>query len=468
MNLKNHMKNAVNRARTYAKRAFLNSPFSNVVTLIETLCKCVPSKQQPNPELDPFEKVQALWQLGAAHNAKGHRKAAVETWASMMRLQQEYSKTIPTSSEVRHFLEPYWTAGFGHIALLDFFVKCKELGLYHQQFHLIATKKSIANNEYLSYWNHWFKINHTQRLLAKNEKLPSRQFPAIVDLQGEWLWIHQAMSRVEELWDAVEREPTIRISRRHKKEGWQYLRQMGMPRDSWFVTLHVREGGHVSGMTDTRGIRNADVRDYMSAIECVVEMGGWIVRIGDNTFTPLPNMRQVIDYAVSEKKNDALDVFFLSQARFVIATNSGPAWVAKTFGTPVVLTNWGPIGDLSHSRKTVTVPRLLWLDAESRHLRFEEQFNEPYGFIESQAVLSKHGLSSPPNQPNEIVQAVKALIALMENGWQAPSEDQKRQESFKRIAANAGVLFRGFISADFLTRYEPLLTGPTSLASGRP
>lgn len=112
--------------------------------------------------------------------------------------------------------------------------------------------------------------------------------------------------------------------------------RMGLPRDAWFVCLHVREGGYKG---DWDNIRNADIRNYLGAIKEITQRGGWVIRMGDPAMNKLPALERVIDYALPPSRSAAMDIYLMKECAFYIGTSSGITDTAFLLGKPVVLTN---------------------------------------------------------------------------------------------------------------------------------
>jgi len=407
---------------------------------------------------DPYEKIRILWCVGVLYNHHGYRKKAVKAWSRGMRLQERQLEKRGTLSEPRVFPGFSWVNAIGHISLLDFFAKKRELGLATNAYRVLAPVEKIANQTYLNCWKDKFEIISDPEVIKYYARSLHEEYPAVFEIDGQWMWKHNAMALLQDRWDATGRGPILMLPDAEIKRGWEFLRRQGVPQNAWFVTLHVRENGPVNGAAnDTASIRNSDISLYLKGIKEITDVGGWVIRIGDSMGSPLPDMERVFDYAVSGQQKDWLDVFFLSQCRFAIATNSGPTFVLGTFGIPAVLTNWGPIGDLSHHRNTITLPKLMWSYEKNRLLTFEEQFQEPYGFLDSEKTLAEFGLKPLSNTPYDIVAAVKEMMDILSSASQPSSSDVQRQQKFKQIAEAADVLFRGRLGQDFLARYEVLL-----------
>lgn len=133
----------------------------------------------------------------------------------------------------------------------------------------------------------------------------------------------------------------VSINKRKKLVAERWRERIGLPKDAWFVCLHVRE----SGFHKDQGYwRNGSIDNYIGAIEEVTSRGGWVVRMGDASMKKLPAMERVIDYPFTEAKSDLMDVYLISECRSYIGVHSGILSVAMLFQRPIILTNmtnWG-------------------------------------------------------------------------------------------------------------------------------
>ena len=75
--------------------------------------------------------------------------------------------------------------------------------------------------------------------------------------------------------------------------------------NDWFVTCHVREPFY----KDRDDYRDSDISSFFLAFKEIVANGGWVIRMGDKSMSPIPKMNNVIDYATSEHKSDWMDIF---------------------------------------------------------------------------------------------------------------------------------------------------------------
>ena len=127
------------------------------------------------------------------------------------------------------------------------------------------------------------------------------------------LWLpdgvhHFSRDRVEkERWSEQFRDYQPPRLKQKKREYCDQLRvKMGIPLADWFACLHVRESGYRG---DTAAVyRNASVQNHIKGIQAITAAGGWVVRIGDPTMTPLPQLDHVIDYPHTKYKSELMDI----------------------------------------------------------------------------------------------------------------------------------------------------------------
>ena len=156
--------------------------------------------------------------------------------------------------------------------------------------------------------------------------------------------------------------------------------------------------------------RDADILDARPAIAKIVECGGWVIRLGDPTMKPLPEMAHVIDYAHSPLKSDWMDVFLLSQCRFMIGTTAGPSAVAATFGVPIVMTNVVPQPFRAFSKNDIFLPKLYRAPREHRYLGFREAMEPPLRWLWNGNLLAERGLEAVASASDDILDAVVEMI----------------------------------------------------------
>lgn len=136
-----------------------------------------------------------------------------------------------------------------------------------------------------------------------------------------------------------------------------------------------------------------------------------MVRLGDRSVSPFPDMEHVIDYARSRWKSELMDLYLISECRCFLGTTSGPTAVALLFDRPVLMVNaesfldWGPIrrGDLG-------ILKHVYSQRLRRVVSVRELMEEPF---ESQGVSTpadSRGYQLIENSPDEIRNVVEEFM----------------------------------------------------------
>jgi putative glycosyltransferase (TIGR04372 family) len=316
----------------------------------------------------------------------------------------------------------------GCLAMLDVIAKQDVLAGHSPPTVILADPAWVSNTRYLDQWRpHFRTILNTPAEIARvaGDAELVRLYPHTWRApDGRLLYFLDAATEVEEQWEAAHRPPLLQLDESEITAGWQCLHELGVPPGSWFASLHVREGEPY----DT--IRNADISTYDLAMKTVIERGGWIIRMGSATYPPLPAQPYVLDYAHSSAKSERMDVFLLSQARFMIGTESGPTAVAGTFGVPAVATNW-LLPHRNWFRNHVYLPKLYYSKHERRFLTLDEAFASPVAFLPNHADLGSLGIEVVDNTPEEIDEAVVELIDVLDSHTVYTAEDDELQMRYR-------------------------------------
>jgi putative glycosyltransferase (TIGR04372 family) len=224
--------------------------------------------------------------------------------------------------------------------------------------------------------------------------------------------------------------PIIELDQGYKDRARAYLESRGLPPNSWFVSLHIRNEGF--------GIarRNQPIESFMEAINYITEQGGWVVRIGDTTMKPMNVMDHVIDLAI-DKNSRFVHPYVMQQALFHVGTCSGPTWAAAVLGTPVLMTNTTSIARNAHSMSVGSLFLPKRVIYKSRELTLSEILSHTEGYSEMETYdLHKSGIELLPNTSVEIKDAVQEIMHWTRNPTVALSEiDMKTNEIRKEIGA---------------------------------
>jgi putative glycosyltransferase (TIGR04372 family) len=177
--------------------------------------------------------------------------------------------------------------------------------------------------------------------------------------------------RVRELeWDRqISNSPSLIMPKKLAQSCEVERKRMGLPKDAWYVCLHVREAGYRS---DPDNFRNAEIESYILAIKEITERGGWVVRMGDATMKALPPINKVIDYPFTSSRSAIMDVYLLQECLFYIGTSSGIMDTAILLGKPIVVTNAPPLMTLPLRKDDLVIFKHAYSKTQNRRLSTRE------------------------------------------------------------------------------------------------
>jgi putative glycosyltransferase (TIGR04372 family) len=398
-----------------------------------------------------YTKLRKYSALGLNHNIRDIEfdKALIESFLLMgkandwkdasLRLieNQEYLASNFHIHKLR-FLEPEEIfRNLGTTVVLDSWIKSGLLGLRPESktLVLVESHKNLipVNPCLIQYWKSYIDFiydqNEIQKYIKLSKFLCSRINYYLPTGSKVIHYTHSAVVYIQKLWEDQGRQPLIQLSESHKFNGKVALKRFGIPENSWFVVTHVREAGYKGG----EKFRDSDIYTYLNAYKEIISKGGFVIRMGDKSMKPLPKIEGLIDYALSKEKSDWLDIYLLSNAKFMLGTSSGPTTVSYIFNVPVVMTNNLPSAATYLSKKDIFMPRLL-RRFDGSYVSIKETMTLPYSLGTMDSIYKNvFKVEVIPNTADEITEAVLEMMDRL-NGYEIYSEsDEVLQSKFKKI-----------------------------------
>lgn len=207
----------------------------------------------------------------------------------------------------------------------------------------------------------------------------------------------------------------VSLRKNNIKRAERKLGEMGISEDDWFVCVHAREGGFKNDAR-RREYRNMQINNYIKAFERIIEKGGWVIRIGDDTMTKLPEMERVIDYPFTKYKSDLMDVFLINKCRFFIGCQSGPLDIASLFQKPTLIVNmvnWTYNYPWFNNCRGIL--KKFYSNTKKRILTVKEIFEGPWSLQDIYGDVNQNGYKLYENSAGEIEDAVIEYIDLLES-----------------------------------------------------
>ncbi|XZN95181.1 MAG: TIGR04372 family glycosyltransferase [Microcoleus sp.] len=403
-----------------------------------------------------------LWDLGKLNESISSMEQAIDIYNSQMR-------THPLSNLGIRFITPEyfthwpWLQAIGQLACtIDIYIKMGIIGWRPQhQTIILAPSEQVINPCLVNYWRRYLYIitdnSLIVRLLPMAKKLRCLEYTLFYIKLSDRKMVDTsyAVPLVQKQWEAEKQPPLLSLSPLDYERGWCSLQDLGIPKNAWFICLHVRENGFHSEAVSN--YRNADINTYLLAIESIVARGGWVIRMGDPTMKPMTPMRQVIDYARTDAKSDWMDIFLCASCRFLLGTNSGLSYLPSIFGVPGVLTNIWPISASPYQSQDLFIPKLAWSEVENRYLTFEEALAPRFFFNLNSKLLYSWGIKVVDNTPEEINDLVLEMLDRLEGKVQYTEEDEILQQEFNSLPTPYGPsAFNSRMGRSFLQKYYNL------------
>jgi putative glycosyltransferase (TIGR04372 family) len=390
----------------------------------------------------------------------GRYKEGVSVFAQSNALRRKKAVTIGLTASRIRFLDHTWAGAFGHIAELDYPIK---LGILEGRGRddtilYVRPETKVPNRFLLEQWRPHLKIVEQEAdLPLPLDSLQALCFdfrgPLLADGSTQHYW--NVAADVYRRWHAESRKPILTLPPDVHRKGQLALENVGLPKDAWFVALHVREAASKNLHASWHNVLNASIDDYLPAIKEVTRRGGWVIRIGDPAMTPLQPMPNVLDYCHSDIRSDWMDVYLLARARIFLGTSSGPAYVPQDYGVPCVLTNWWPPAQRPWHPQDIFIPKLYRQVKSDTILTLSQSLAEPFGYCNSVSYLKEsHGVVVEANSPRDIHVAISEMLDRLDEISHYTDEDQDLQNRADQIYQSNGGHGMASISRGFLKRYS--------------
>ena len=317
-------------------------------------------------------------------------------------------------------LDEIWARHIGDAAILDYLIKLDTLeGRPAQDIILYAPPGGRIGNCFLLR-----QLAQRVRLVERADDLPfvpaavgalhyHYQFPRQPDGGTAFFW--ELAGKTHQRWQKEGRGPLFELPPDVTARGWALLEKAGVPRDGWFVALHVRDIRWRGTTAGLQAIRNADTASYLPAIDEITRRGGFVIHMGDADGPPLRPLANVIDYGQSDMRSDWMDIFLLARSRFVLGSASGPIFVPPLYGVPSVLTNWWPPGMRPWHAQDIYIPKLPKRAEDGAYLTLSETLREPVSYCHSlRHLAAEMGVVVEDNDPELIRDAVAEMLTRLD------------------------------------------------------
>jgi putative glycosyltransferase (TIGR04372 family) len=350
----------------------------------------------------------------------------------------------------------------GHLAAeVDCFLKLNALG--HDidpelHYFLAIPEGQVANRHLLQYWAvHLPVVSHP--IWARLAEIMSQWFVMRKDVSSYVLRLDATAEIYSVFAKWGNRQPILQLSQNDDLWLRTQLRALGVPDNSWFVCVHIREPGYSPGDELAHGHRNASVENVLPAIEAIVRNGGWCIRMGDPSMTPLPKCKNTVDYAHHPQRSARLDIALCARCHFFLGNSSGLAFVSAAFGVPSALANMIPVSALGLLPTDLSIPKLLRDPLENRYLHWPEVFGSAIGNYRYASQYQNDGIDVEENSADEIEAMVTEMIERLRSQDHSLVLESDLDSRFKALLRPGHYSYGtvAHVSKAFLNKHRSLL-----------
>jgi len=325
---------------------------------------------------------------------------------------------------------------------------------------LFYMERSICNQQLAIMWKRLLRIwpyGILARVSRLNKMIPGGMVHEIGNNTQHDRDVHNLLDRFP---------PHLKFTPEEEARGEAGIQAMGIPQGASFVCLIVRDSAYLDAQLpadwSSHNYRDSDIQNYIPAAEALVRHGYFVIRMGAKVRKAMKTANpRIIDYAVSEKRSDFMDIYLGSRCAFCISMGTGwdavPAW---GFRKATVFTNLLPIGYLpTFSEKFIFTTKKHVLSGQRRGLTLNEIFNYGVGFCLDTSDYASKGVDLIENTPGEIRDVVIEMAERLNGTWQPHKDDEALQEQFWKIFPTdavdsyQGQPLHGMIRARFGARY---------------
>ncbi len=244
------------------------------------------------------------------------------------------------------------------------------------------------------------------------------------------------------------------------KLGKSLLTDVGLPEGAKYVCFSARDDAYLNSTQPERDwlyhdYRDSDIQNYLTAIEKLVSLDYYAIRVGSIVKNRLETKNdKIIDYATSQLKSEFLDIFILANCEFFIGDTSGIRWIPMIFHKPCIALNLISQGDavgLTRPEDLILFKK-IWSIKKKGYLNLKEIINIGIDYSRTD-YYEKNGLELIENTPEEIKGVVLEMASHIHGNIEYSAEDEYLQDKFKaQLLAGSDSDYVGRLGRDYLSQ----------------
>ena len=225
--------------------------------------------------------------------------------------------------------------------------------------------------------------------------------------------------------------------------GNAFLKNLGIKNDDKFICLIVRDGEYLKEHEpeknwDYHNYRDCDIKNFDLVSNYLTSLGYYVFRMGAKVSKPmLTNNKKIIDYATIGIRNEFFDIFLSAHCEFGISTQLGFDSLIEMFNKPLVCVSVAPIAHIrSVNKKHLTIFKHHLSIKSQKSLNLSEIFELNLANSLDSKNYENKGINLIENSPEEIKEATKEMLKLMQNNFSRDPTQEFLELKFWNIFNN--------------------------------
>lgn len=224
---------------------------------------------------------------------------------------------------------------------------------------------------------------------------------------------------------SVCQDPNLYFTCIEKKRGQMLLKELGV--SGKFVCLTVRDSAYLEKQKKDcksnvdwsyHNYRDSDIDTYELAINRLIELGYYIIRMGVIVEKPIRlKSEYIIDYAYDGIRTDFMDVYLAYACDFCITTATGYDALPSLFRKPLCVVNYGHIEYFQTFPDSITIFKKVRVLESGEYLSLRKIINKGIGRIVRTDDFYSAGVELVDNTSEEIRDAVVEMALRFSGKW---------------------------------------------------
>ena len=323
---------------------------------------------------------------------------------------------------ISHRIGPY-------VAEPEVYLSELEAGMHGGRFiDIFHNERFISNSQVKIMWGRTLKVvQPTSYIALLNDLVPRGGIHKI-----PW----RSYQQRDNYGTFAQSETHLKFSPQEEEIAEAALADMGVPYGAKFVCFHARDSsyGETFGTGNDVGrvdYRNSDISTYLPAMNELTSRGYYALRMGAVVDKPLViDNPMIIDYATTSR-TELLDLYLSWRCEFFVGSAVGITYLPMAFRTPIVNTNFVPIGVLlAWHPQDLCITKKLYVPEEDRYMKLREIIDSGVSMYSRSWQYKNKGIELIDSTPEEISEVVVEMDDRINGRWESTVEEEQLQLEF--------------------------------------